>query len=170
MQKIQQQWASRKMQQDSEQMQKHADDMHMEPTGGYAKIHRANNNKHHPLLKPNGTKTNNRHEITERLAEHIQTHFQTKNIKPSIHHIPEKIWETINEQNHETLDQHIRPDIQHSREKPNPAKLMQTHPYIEHWLDSKYTEKGERTLLRLKKNKAHGSDGIPGEAYKTLSP
>jgi len=48
---------------------------------------------------------------------------------------------------------------------------MQTQPYIQYWITAQYTEKDvQKTLTTLRNNKAHGSDGIPGEAYEILSP
>ena len=46
-------------------------------------------------------------------------------------------------------------------------KIIQEEPDTETWISQGYDEQDlERELRNLANRKAHGSDGIPGEAYK----
>ena len=57
------------------------------------------------------------------------------------------------------------------RKRNKLAELIKTKPLIKYWMASYYTYKGiKQTMQKLKNNKAHGADGIPGEEYRALPP
>jgi len=48
--------------------------------------------------------------------------------------------------------------------------ILRTELHIYTWIASDYTNKDiGKAIKRLKDKKSHGSDGIPGEAYKVLN-
>ena len=66
-------------------------------------------------------------------------------------------------------EEHIHPDLQEIRNRSRLHKLFNNEPHVYTWLTQDYTRKDiKKAIQTLKNNKAHGSDGIPGEAYKVL--
>ena len=81
-------------------------------------------------------------------------------ITPKIVDIQEQEWEAEEEM-------HIGDDIQLIRQQSALAKIIQEEPDAETWLSREYDEQDiDRELRNLSNRKAHGSDGVPGEAYK----
>ena len=61
-------------------------------------------------------------------------------------------------------------DLQHIRANSALMKIMREQPGIEAWLNQTYTEKDiEIEIKNISLKKAHGNDGIPGEAYKATA-
>ena len=134
-----------------------------------------NYNKHKqcPILNVNGTKTNNQQETMSRWAEYIKQNFYVgeKGKEPEIQYIPEKTWKVNTTKITNNWEQQIQPGLKIIRQNSKLTKIMETHKHIQYWLASDYTEKEVKTTIKkLKNRKAHGSDGIPAEAYKTLAP
>ena len=62
----------------------------------------------------------------------------------------------------------ISENIRTIREQSKLTRLVSEDPEIETWLNQEYTDHDiEDELRKLETRKAHGSDGIPGDAYKT---
>ena len=82
------------------------------------------------------------------------------------HHTTEKHKTTSGQQQ---TQKEIHPDLQQIRQRPMLNFPIQSHPQIQKMLTKPYTERDVQTAInQLKNNKSHGSDGIPGEAYKAL--
>ena len=61
----------------------------------------------------------------------------------------------------------IDEDIRLIRQQAALTKIIQEEPDTETWLNREYDEQDiGRELRNLANRKAHGGDGIPGEAYK----
>ena len=81
-------------------------------------------------------------------------------LTPEIVHMPEQEWAEEEMQ--------IDEDIRLIRQQEALTKIIQEEPDAEKWLDREYDEQDiGRELRNLANRKAHGSDGIPGEAYKS---
>ena len=80
-------------------------------------------------------------------------------LTPKIVHIQELEWGEE--------EMHINEDLQLIRQQAALTKIIQEAHDTETWLNQEYDELDiDRELRNLASRKAHGSDGIPGEAYK----
>ena len=65
----------------------------------------------------------------------------------------------------------INPHLTYLRQTSLLYKTMTRNKSIQQWRIQDYTENEVyQTLKRLENNKSHGTDGIPGEAYRVLAP
>ena len=116
--------------------------------------------------------TNDQQEIMQTWTEYIKTQFQVnpEKLKPTIQHISNDKWKKPQKQIQEQIQQE-HADIHTIRQNAKLTQMLDKNPHIKYWLTADYTEKEIRnTINKLKNNKAHGSDGIPAETYKALSP
>ena len=167
---IQKLWLSRKIQEDAKKLQKASESMNMTPIWKYTKLMRHNNkNSHHPIKKLDGTHTKNAQEEIERWQEYIKEQFyiDPETTTPKITHITENQWGTIDQQKEQAAN--IPDTLQHIRKHSQLAQLNEENEHIHTWLTTDYTEaEVKKAIMGLKNNKAHGSDGIPGEVFKIL--
>merc|ERR1712112_305512 len=64
----------------------------------------------------------------------------------------------------------ISPDLTTIREQTQLIQAQQKNPQITNMILKDYTQKDvQQAIKRLKNNKAHGTDGIPAEAYKAIN-
>ena len=79
-------------------------------------------------------------------------------LKPKISHIHDIEW---------GKEIQVTEDLQTIRRQAEITKIIQEEPGTETWLNQEYAEQDiNRELRNATNRKAHGRDGIPGEAYK----
>ena len=122
-----------------------------------------------------GTETHDTNQTLKRWTQWIQQHFsqttqENKNIE--IEHIKEQTWNDIEKtlQDNTTTTKHtIHPNLRAIREHTQLIKAQQKHPQITDMLLKDYTQNDvQQAIKQLKNNKAHGTDGIPAEAFKAI--
>ena len=62
----------------------------------------------------------------------------------------------------------IREDLQTIRTHSQLNKTIHKQPQIEHMITKEYTKEETQQETRKLSNKSHGTDDIPGDAYKSL--
>ena len=125
------------------------------------KIRMANTSNQAIIKKEDGTDCQGIEETIKRWEEWTKKNFskEQEELIPKISHITEQEWEK----------KFIKPpeDIKQIRENSTLMKMMKKYPEIEEWLNRPYEEEDIMTEIKsLALKKAHGNDGIPGEAYK----
>ena len=99
--------------------------------------------------------------MLERWGEWTKECFskEQKELKPMIEHIAEQEWE-------QTFLKAPK-NLQTIRGNAKLTKITKNKPEIEAWMNREYTEQDIETEIKnLALKKAHGNDGIPGEAYR----
>ena len=119
--------------------------------------------------KENGQQTQNKTEELQRWTEWIhQQFYKTEALtKLNIAHIEEAQWEQLEQKTKEEIN--TTQDLKLIRENAELTKLLKEYPYIQPWIEEDYTNTDIRkAIVKLKNQKSHGSDGIPGEVYKAI--
>jgi len=94
-----------------------------------------------------------------------QTTQENKDIE--IEHIKEETWERIERNIRKTHRNHTLTKTSKNSKRSTTTPMATKNPQITNMLPEDYTQNDTRSAIKaLKKNKAHGSDGIPEEAYK----
>jgi len=148
----------------------------MKPLWNYQKNLRKpkNNCKHTSIYQQdNKTETHDEKQTLKRWTEWItqqfsQTQQESKNIQ--IDHIDEKTWEKLEQtKQYNNQDMHIPQRLQEIRKQSKLHIWQQQNPKITNLLIKDYTQNEVTSAIKtLKNNKAHGTDGIPAEAYKAI--
>ena len=151
-----------KIEKEAIRLQEAADRNNMQPIWGYQRQHRENSkSKNIAIKKTDGTEFQWMTETMKRWEDWAEECFSKKSdqLTPEILHIQEL------ELGAEEM--HIAEDIQLIRQHAALTMKIQEEPDTETWLNQEYDEQDiGRELRSLPNRKAHGSDGIPGEAYK----
>ena len=153
---------TRKLEEESGRLQKAAGQNNMQPIWGYRRRLRTNTNAGNiSIKKMDGTERQGMTETMKRLGEWAAEFFRKKEdqLTPKIEHIQELGWGGEEMQ--------IGEGIQLIRQQEALAKIIQEEPETETWRNQEYDEQDiGREIRNLSGRKAHGSDGIPGDAYK----
>jgi len=174
-------WNNRKIEQQAKELQNAADNNNMKPLWDYQKNLKKHKNKskHTTMYTEEGTETHDTTQTLTRWTQWIQQHFskpEQENKDIQIEHIDEQTWDEIEKTtklNTTTTTQQtqpIHPNLTTIREHAQLIQAQQKNPQIANMLLKDYTQKDiQQAIKRLKNNKAHGSDGIPAEAYKAIN-
>ena len=170
-------WNNRKIEQQANELQKAADSNNMKPLWDYQKNLKKHKNKskHTTMYTEEKTETQDTNQTLKRWTQWIQQHFsqttqENKNIE--IEHIKEQTWnemESALKNDTTKISQPPHPNLCTIREHTQLIKAQQKHPQITEMLLKDYTtDDVQQAIKQLKNNKAHGTDGIPAEAFKAI--
>lgn len=155
-------WRDRQLEASLQKLQEAANNNDMQPIWKYQRNIRMNTMHSQAIIKKkDGKECEGMKEMLERWEEWTKECFskEHKDLAPRIIHIAEQEWG----KNFLTAPT----DIKEIRGNADLTKIMNDKPEIESWLNQEYSEQDIETELRnLALKKAHGNDGIPGEAYK----
>ena len=128
------------------------------------------------MYTEDGKETHDTAQTLTRWTQWIQQHFsktEQENNNIQIEHIKEQTWgemENTTKPDTTKLTQQIHPNLNKIREQAQLLKAQQKHPQITEMLLKDYTQKDiQQAIKQLKNNKAHGTDGIPAEAFKAIN-
>ena len=171
------QWHNRKILHEAQQLQKAADRNNMQPIWNYVektKNQQKTQGSKQEIKNHDDAFTQNKAEIIARRTEWIRQQLQSGPEKetPEPMHIMETQWERmdmVKQTQAENEHPEIPPGLIQIREAAQFKKLIHIQPRITAWLTQDYKDKDvKKATTGLKNGKAHGSGGIPGEAYKSL--
>ena len=153
-----------KIEEASSKLQKEADQNDMPPIWNYQRKPRKTKSANNiAIKKQDGTERQGMQETMKRWGEWEDECFRKDKarLKPKIEQIPDQEWDKVT--------MRVQESITEIRQRASITKIIDEEPEIETWLNLSYTEKDIDIEIRnIANREAHGNDGIPGAAYKSM--
>jgi hypothetical protein len=162
---LQNKWKNDRMEKIANDLQKQADNNNLAPIWQFIKNTRKPKvAKGAQIKNEDGTPTKNLEEEIKRWAQWTETNFTTPDETPKTTYITDREREKITATGEEDS---INNSLKYIRAKSKLGKFLNEHKHMEQILTRTYsTEEALNEIKKPKRNKACGTDGIPGEAFQ----